>query len=259
MDEASNQQTGEGGGAEESASSQAEIDALMQDGGDTAGESAGTGEQEAGGGTSSEAANAAQGEDAAAGVQSGGVGQDDIDALLDSAEASGLDEGAKEAASQESEASQVESQPDTGVDTLGRAFDATAAEMAAAKAEGGAAVQDAPASSDVSSATGLDTKAFPLADLGGERLADVDSKRVTMLNDVELRVKLQLGKTRMLVEDVLKLTEGSVVELDKLAGDPIDVLINDRLIARGEVLVLNDVFCVRINEVLAHDPHRVTI
>ena len=56
----------------------------------------------------------------------------------------------------------------------------------------------------------------------------------------------------------MKLGEGSVVELDKLAGDPIDVLINDRLIARGEVLVLNDVFCVRISEVLSHDPHRVT-
>lgn len=259
MDEASNQQTGEGGGAEESASSQADIDALKQGGGDTAGESAGTGEGEAGGGTSSEAANAAPGEDAAAPVQSGEVGQDDTDAPSNSAEAPGLDEGAKEAPSQESETSQVESQPDTGVDTLGHAFDAAAAEMAAAKAEEQGAVQDAPASSDVSSATGPDTKAFPLADLGGERLPVIDSKRVTMLNDVELRVKLQLGKTRMLVEDVLKLTEGSVVELDKLAGDPIDVLINDRLIARGEVLVLNDVFCVRISEVLAHDPHRVTI
>ena len=79
-----------------------------------------------------------------------------------------------------------------------------------------------------------------------------------MLNDVNLCVKLQLGKTKMLVEDVLNLGEGSVVELDKLAGDPIDVLVNDRLIARGEVLILNDNFCVRISEVLTHDPHRIT-
>ena len=54
----------------------------------------------------------------------------------------------------------------------------------------------------------------------------------------------------MLIEDVLKLAEGSVVELDKLAGDPVDVFVNDQLVARGEVLVLNDNFCVRINEIV---------
>ncbi len=54
----------------------------------------------------------------------------------------------------------------------------------------------------------------------------------------------------MLIEDVLKLSEGAVVELDKLAGDPVDVYVNDRPVARGEVLVLNDNFCVRINEIL---------
>ncbi len=55
----------------------------------------------------------------------------------------------------------------------------------------------------------------------------------------------------MLVEDVLRLNGGSIVELDKLAGDPVDVYVNDRRVARGEVLVLNDAFCVRISEVLA--------
>ena len=64
-------------------------------------------------------------------------------------------------------------------------------------------------------------------------------------------VKIELGRSRMLVEDVLKLSEGSVVELDKLAGDPVDVFVNDRLVARGEVLVLNDNFCVRVNEIVA--------
>jgi flagellar motor switch protein FliN/FliY len=49
---------------------------------------------------------------------------------------------------------------------------------------------------------------------------------------------------------VLRLGEGSVVELDKLAGDPVDVFVNDQLVARGEVLVLNDNFCVRINEII---------
>lgn len=89
--------------------------------------------------------------------------------------------------------------------------------------------------------------------------SQVDPKRVSMLGDVNLRVKVQLGQTRMLVEEVLKLGEGSVVELDKLAGDPVDILVNDRLIARGEVLVLNDNFCVRVNEVLSNNPHRVAV
>jgi flagellar motor switch protein FliN/FliY len=63
-------------------------------------------------------------------------------------------------------------------------------------------------------------------------------------------VKIELGRNRMSVEEVLKLAEGSVVELDKLAGDPVDVFVNDRLVARGEVLVLNDNFCVRVNEIV---------
>ena len=57
----------------------------------------------------------------------------------------------------------------------------------------------------------------------------------------------------MRVDDVLKLGEGSVVELDKLTGDPVDILVNDRLVARGEVMVLNDNFCVRISEIISHD------
>src|SRR5690348_11339303 len=74
---------------------------------------------------------------------------------------------------------------------------------------------------------------------------------IELLKDVDLNVKIELGRTRMLIEDVLRLAEGSVVELDKLAGDPVDVFVNDRLVARGEVLVLNDNFCVRVNEILA--------
>lgn len=101
-------------------------------------------------------------------------------------------------------------------------------------------------------------KRFQYPDFGATALAGVDAKRVTMLSDVKLRVKIELGRTRMLVEEVLKLGEGSVVELDKLAGDPVDVFANDRLVARGEVLVLDDSFCVRINEVITRDPHRIT-
>ncbi len=80
---------------------------------------------------------------------------------------------------------------------------------------------------------------------------DTAPEGIKMLDDVALNVKIELGRTKMLLEDVLRLGEGSVVELDKLAGDPVDVYVNDRPVARGEVLVLNDNFCVRINEILS--------
>src|SRR5258706_11788691 len=82
-------------------------------------------------------------------------------------------------------------------------------------------------------------------------MRDAQVSSIDLLRDVDLNVKIELGRSRMLVEDVLKLSEGSVVDLDKLAGDPLDVFVNDVRVARGEVLVLNDNFCVRINEIVA--------
>lgn len=98
-------------------------------------------------------------------------------------------------------------------------------------------------------------KAFqmPAFDISADPLA---AKAIDLLADVNLNVKIELGRTRMLVSDVLKLGEGAVVELDKLAGDPVDIYVNDRPIARGEVLVLNENFCVRINEILSFDPDK---
>jgi len=80
------------------------------------------------------------------------------------------------------------------------------------------------------------------------------SSRIDFLSEVNLRVKVELGRTRMYVEDVLRLNEGSVVELDKPAGDPVDIYVNDRHVARGEVLVVNDNFCVRVSEVIQQTP-----
>jgi len=74
-----------------------------------------------------------------------------------------------------------------------------------------------------------------------------------LLKDVDLNLRIELGRTQMYLEDVLKLKRGSVVTLDKLAGDPVDVFVNGRIVARGEVLVLNENFCVRVTELLAGD------
>ena len=99
----------------------------------------------------------------------------------------------------------------------------------------------------------------PVTDAAAPRLPDLTAEQesaqgsptsIDLLKDVEMNVKIELGRTKMLVEDVLRLGEGSIVEIDKLAGDPVDVYVNDRLVARGEVLVLNDDFCVRISQIV---------
>jgi flagellar motor switch protein FliN/FliY len=93
---------------------------------------------------------------------------------------------------------------------------------------------------------------FELKDLAGEAPSG-EKATLELLKDVDLDLRIELGRTHMYLEDVLKLKRGSVVTLDKLAGDPVDVFVNGRLVARGEVLVLNDNFCVRVTELLTGD------
>lgn len=95
-------------------------------------------------------------------------------------------------------------------------------------------------------------KAFEFKDLFGGQPAN-EQASLDLLRDVQLDLKIELGRTQMHLEDVLRLKQGAVVTLDKLAGDPVDIYANGRLIARGEVLVLNDNFCVRVAELVAGD------
>ena len=91
---------------------------------------------------------------------------------------------------------------------------------------------------------------FKFEDFNGAP-ASTEVATIELIRDVELDMKIELGRTQMYLEDVLKLRKGSVVPLDKLAGDPVDIFVNGRLIARGEVLVLNDNFCVRVAELIS--------
>ncbi len=84
----------------------------------------------------------------------------------------------------------------------------------------------------------------------GGTAANTESATLELMRDVQLDMTIELGRTHMRLEDVLKLKQGAVVPLDKLAGDPADIFVNGRLVARGEVLVLNDSFCVRIAELI---------
>jgi flagellar motor switch protein FliN len=72
-----------------------------------------------------------------------------------------------------------------------------------------------------------------------------------LIMDVRLALTLEVGRTRISVRNLLALTQGSVVELDKLAGEPLDVLVNGTLVAHGEVVVVNDKFGIRLLDVVS--------
>ena len=72
--------------------------------------------------------------------------------------------------------------------------------------------------------------------------ANVLDQNLQLLRDVHMKVKVELGRGHMYLKDILRLGQGSVVELERLAGDPLDIYVNDKVIARGEVLVLNENF-----------------
>ena len=81
-----------------------------------------------------------------------------------------------------------------------------------------------------------------------------EHRPVSMLADVEMGVTVELGRARLTVAEILSLTIGSVVELDRIAGSPVDVLVNGTLIARGEVVVVDEEFGVRVSEVIGYQP-----
>lgn len=95
------------------------------------------------------------------------------------------------------------------------------------------------------------TKEFEFPNFESMTSNPEEAMALSSLQNVELDLCIELGRTELLIEEVLKMKEGVVVPLDKLAGDPVDILVNGRIIARGEVLVLNDNFCVRVAEIIS--------
>ncbi len=87
-----------------------------------------------------------------------------------------------------------------------------------------------------------------LEELSGDVVRPV--KNIDLLMDIALDVVIELGRTVMPLKEVLNLGPGAVIELDKLAGDPVDILVNNKLVARGEVVVVEENFGVRITEIV---------
>lgn len=86
---------------------------------------------------------------------------------------------------------------------------------------------------------------------GASKLSSSETEKMERILDIPLVLSAQLGSSRMLVKELLQLGPGSVVELDKLAGEPLEVLVNDKLVARGEVVMVNDKFGVRLTDVVS--------
>ena len=77
------------------------------------------------------------------------------------------------------------------------------------------------------------------------------SREIDFLLDIPIEISVQLGTSKMLIKELLQLGQGSVVELEKLAGEPMEILANHRLIARGEVVVVNEKFGVRLTDIIS--------
>ncbi|MBM6401450.1 flagellar motor switch protein FliN [Phycicoccus sonneratiae] len=117
-----------------------------------------------------------------------------------------------------------------------------------------APVEPAPAA-PVATPTGTPVAGTPTATpSAGGAPAAIDPRRLQLLREVELGISVELGRSRMTVREVLGLAPGAVVELDRPAGSPVDVLVNGTLMARGEVVVVDDEYAVRITEVVSSDP-----
>ena len=89
-----------------------------------------------------------------------------------------------------------------------------------------------------------------LSSLSGEQRQQLPSN-IGFILDIPLQLSVEIGRTRMIINDLLQLGQGSVVELDKLAGEPFDVLVNSKLIARGEVVVVNEKFGIRLTDIIS--------
>lgn len=79
----------------------------------------------------------------------------------------------------------------------------------------------------------------------------VGDQKLDMILDIPLQLSVELGRTKMLINDLLQLGQGSVIELTKLVGEPLEIMVNEKLIAKGEVVVVNEKFGVRLTEVLS--------
>lgn len=97
---------------------------------------------------------------------------------------------------------------------------------------------------------GGNVQAAEFPDLSGTGEAEDGQPNLDLVRDINVTLTVELGRTDMVIEEILALTTGKVIELQKLAGEPLDILVNDKLLARGEVVVVDENFGVRITSIV---------
>lgn len=123
-------------------------------------------------------------------------------------------------------------------------------------AEDEAAQADPSAAPDLAGAASESHGQTPAVDLplfdapSGRTFGRESGNGMTRVRDIPLEVTVELGRTRILIRDILDLGAGSIIELDKIAGEPVDLFANGLLVARGEVIVIEDNFGVRVTEII---------
>ncbi len=88
-------------------------------------------------------------------------------------------------------------------------------------------------------------------ELKTEKVEPSPQRDIEFLMDIPLMISVELGRTKMLIKDLLQLGQGSVIELEKLAGEPMEIFVNNKLVARGEVVVVNEKFGVRLTDIIS--------
>jgi len=114
-----------------------------------------------------------------------------------------------------------------------------------------AAKEDFDALDDIGDIDGAGEGDEDLDDDGDAPATSGETKSLDLILDIPLTVAVELGRSKMLINDLLQLGQGSVIELTKLVGEPLEVLVNQKLVARGEVVVVNEKFGVRLTDIVS--------
>lgn len=134
-------------------------------------------------------------------------------------------------------------------DELGDEWAAAMNEQTDAEVDWGDALKE---QQDAEKSTGYAAAEFPdLGEMKASKSPSADEVRLDVILDVPVTVSLEIGRTKINIRNLLQLNQGSVVELDRFAGEPMDVLVNGTLVAHGEVVVVNDKFGIRLTDIIS--------
>ena len=115
----------------------------------------------------------------------------------------------------------------------------------------GYGVQPSPQTIGATAPRGVPVNPVQFTNLGDSSITGAEETNLNLLLDIPLKVTVELGRTQKQIKEILELSQGSIIELDKLAGEPVDILVNNKLIARGEVVVIDENFGVRVTDIVS--------